>query len=808
MQAFARFSRWIAHPTRRADRAGLILVLLGLCAISGPLSAGVPGLVTDWNAGFVDNAGPNGAVGAFAVWDDGSGEALYAGGRSSSNTRGFRAAGGTSLNFIGRWNGSGWSALGSGLNGPVSAMVAFGDELVVAGSFTQAGGVAVNGIARWNGQRWAGFDSRLSSPGAIVVIQGSLVAAGVLLRPDGGTDFAVVRLNASQWEELGTGFDSVISALVEHNGQLVAAGNFVFIAGQRVNHIARWTGSGWESIGPGVSGHVMKLTVHQGELIAGGPFQLVTGSSSYRVARWNGISWTAVGSTTGLLQSLMSFNGELYAGMGAALGNLARFDGTQWVAAGGGANGSIHVMFPHAGMLFLGGSFSRVGDVAASFAASWDGNVWQSFGAGIDAQAFDMVEHDGGLIAAGRFRNASDGNVDYVARWDGNGWLPLGPGRPGEVNALAVYNSQVIAAGANPGISNHQIAIWDGQSWTPIGDTVDGPVYDLAVHQGLLVAAGNFTQISGVAASKIARWTGSVWEPLGDVPLYDVRVLVDFGPDLVAAGQGLQNGVAVARWNGQDWSLMGSELMGWVATLAVHNGQLYSGGDGSAPSNLAGGVHRWDGRNWVSLNCCAGARVFALTSFGGELIASAAAADGRNPQVIRWNGSGWASFGSEFDFVPIGLYPYGGQLLATGLFSRVGDVVSPYIAAYGPAQSTTTEITQSSPTPSAPGEAVQITVEVHALNAPVVGHVTLTGAPGGSCSDLTLTPLSATTSQAECTMQWNTACPRSVVARYVGGNDGTTVWQPSTSNAFVHRVEGGPECATVPMFADGFEEPL
>jgi len=86
-------------------------------------------------------------VRALAVFDDGSGPALYAGGS-------FTRAGGGAANGIARWDGSGWSALGSGV-GPsgriVDALTVFDDgsgpALCVGGSFTLAGGATAFRIA-------------------------------------------------------------------------------------------------------------------------------------------------------------------------------------------------------------------------------------------------------------------------------------------------------------------------------------------------------------------------------------------------------------------------------------------------------------------------------------------------------------------------------------------------------------------------------------------------------------------------------------------------------------------------------------
>jgi hypothetical protein len=90
----------------------------------------------------------NDQVRALAVFDDGSGPALYAGGD-------FADAGGAPALNIARWNGSRWSALGSGVDGGVYAMEPFNDGtgpgLFVGGYFTSAGGIGSPNLAKWAG---------------------------------------------------------------------------------------------------------------------------------------------------------------------------------------------------------------------------------------------------------------------------------------------------------------------------------------------------------------------------------------------------------------------------------------------------------------------------------------------------------------------------------------------------------------------------------------------------------------------------------------------------------------------------------
>jgi hypothetical protein len=75
----------------------------------------------------------------------------------------FTVAGGVSANCIARWDGTSWSALGSGMNcvSPAASCLSVlpNGDLVAGGRFTSAGGVSANGIARWNGTSWSALGS-------------------------------------------------------------------------------------------------------------------------------------------------------------------------------------------------------------------------------------------------------------------------------------------------------------------------------------------------------------------------------------------------------------------------------------------------------------------------------------------------------------------------------------------------------------------------------------------------------------------------------------------------------------------------
>ena len=98
--------------------------------------------------------GVDGTVQALTISPNGD---LIAGGM-------FTMAGGLIVNRVARWNGASWSALASGVSAlstpAVYAIAALPNGDVVAGGyFTSAGGVQANHVARWNGSAWSALGS-------------------------------------------------------------------------------------------------------------------------------------------------------------------------------------------------------------------------------------------------------------------------------------------------------------------------------------------------------------------------------------------------------------------------------------------------------------------------------------------------------------------------------------------------------------------------------------------------------------------------------------------------------------------------
>jgi hypothetical protein len=174
-----------------------------------------------------------------------SGTNLYAGGF-------FTSAGGVSATNIARWNGSSWSALGSGISGAgvsgygpyVYALAVSGTTLYAGGMFTMAGGSAASCIAQWNGSSWSALGSGISGPvkigynyyalsvDALAVAGTNLYAGGWFTVAGGVSANYIARWNGSTWSAMGSGLDGEVNALAVSGNTLYAGGVFTTAGGK------------------------------------------------------------------------------------------------------------------------------------------------------------------------------------------------------------------------------------------------------------------------------------------------------------------------------------------------------------------------------------------------------------------------------------------------------------------------------------------------------------------------------------------------------------------------------------------------
>lgn len=244
-----------------------------------------------------------------------------------------------------------WSALGTGMNGVVAALVISQDgQLYASGAFTTAGGGAANRIAVWDpvASTWAALGSGLNNSAFALAIgpDGTIYTGGNFTTAGGG---AAVRIAAwdpatSTWAALGSGLDSTCLAIIVNKatGILYAGGVFANAGGSAAAKIASWDGSAWSALSSGMNNNVNALTIGpDNHLYVGGTFTTAGGNTANRIAVWNG---------------------------------------TDFIALSSGVNGDVNgLSFGPDNKLWAVGTFTTAGGTTLTLArglAQWNGSVW------------------------------------------------------------------------------------------------------------------------------------------------------------------------------------------------------------------------------------------------------------------------------------------------------------------------------------------------------------------------------------------------------------------------------------------------
>jgi hypothetical protein len=293
---------------------GNTVVVRALCSAPGSVIVGGAFLnagnisfannIASWSPTFGWEAlgdGVDNTVSAIAY----SGGDVYVGG---SFTFAYSQGVGYQMNKIARWNAdnsAGWSSLGYGANGTVSALAAGpSGGVYVGGSFTAvtnlSSTVTANRIALWDGSSWSALGTGMSSGSvtAIFVDGGDVYVGGSFTTAGSVTARGIAKWNGT-WSALGAGFLSSgtasVSAIAKLGTNIYAAGLFTNAGGSAMRVVARWDGSQWSALGSGAGGDEspgvargLSLAVDGNNLYVGGVFETVgNGIDAGFMCRWN-----------------------------------------------------------------------------------------------------------------------------------------------------------------------------------------------------------------------------------------------------------------------------------------------------------------------------------------------------------------------------------------------------------------------------------------------------------------------------------------------------------------------------------------
>ena len=611
---------------------------------------------------------------------------------------------------IARWDGTKWNALGAGIavagfeEGTKMAGHGYAITIVnntsiyVGGEFAFAGDVDAYSIARWNGTTWSALgsgittDSTYITPGvvrAIAVNPAGEVYAGGAFQKAGGVNVAnIAKWNGTAWSALGVGVaiqyesEPPISALIMDGTTLIAGGTFNR-AGNVANTvgIARWNGTAWSAMPQALTDpndvNVKTLALSAaGKFYAGGQINAAGSAEDaekqflFGIGLWTGEHWASLGGGVSsyntdpadVLATAQDDKGNLYVGGkinragGLKVNHVAMFDGTEWHDMAGGVSGGallVYAILPIGDDIYVAGDFTQAGNVAASNIAKWNRvtNQWSPLGAGADGTVYALTFGDGILFAGGAFDQAGGVTARDLAMWNGTAWTALGGNyeiyeifdtgaEAGTfVEALTYVNGQLIAGGhfqtvhdkAKPFSDKtsytvvHNLIAYTvaNQSWGALGSLAapgvnnggfsgfGTDVYALTHIGNAVYVGGTFNRAGDTPVQNIARYdlAAGAWSAVGNtggVESVNVRALAAYGTNLYIGGAFTTIGTVNARFAARldtannTWFTLGSGMKWYndkytqVKAVSVSDQGVFFGGQFDKAGNLPSiGVAFW-----------------------------------------------------------------------------------------------------------------------------------------------------------------------------------------------------------------------
>ena len=439
------------------------------------------------------------------------------------------------------------------------------------------------------------------------------------------------------------------SGSVEFGGRLILAGSFTSAGAASAHTIAAWDGAVFGSMGD-PHFFAQSLVVWNGVLYAGG----TQGSQGY-VSRWDGTAWHTIGTASvvsggaPLIQAMEVFNGDLIvAGRfiqmdGLPALNVARFDGTTWHALGAGlttiGSANIYDLQSVGSVLYVGGDMS-------GFIKRWDGTSWLDVGPGFAGRVRSLTTDGTNLYAAGEFSKAGTDSIPGVGKWNGAQWQRVGLGTAPTVQAILWWNGQLVA-GVRDG--TNRVSRFDGTNWSGLGGPFasNNAVLYLSTFGTKLVALGFVLPVPSGDAVSGAVFDGSTWASLREA----------WAPGM--------NGVDRGTYSATVWN---DRLV-----VAGDYTRVGTGADMTRYSYES----MWNGSAWTPIGTGVGAgpQPYYATTWGAELVvtgwvsATVPGAPGSR-SAAHWNGSAWQVFDP-------GMFPYTyaaaehvGELYVGGAFSE------------------------------------------------------------------------------------------------------------------------------------------
>lgn len=419
----------------------------------------------------------------------------------------FAGVGGTPAVGLAQWDGQSWSdPTGSYWN--VSGLSAVENGIVISDT---------SSTHMWDGTVLQDF-APIGKAYRTATFQGSLYIAGDFRVADGAWRWGVARQSGDDWSPLSSGIDNPILAMLNVDDRVIAAGQFTHMGGISAGHIAAWNGSRWSALDEGFDAPVHTLTTFRGQLVAGGEFLSSGEFPCDHLATWDGMQWvpTVDAPVPGTVVAAMEYHALLVFAVqfpatrtDPAYFSVFTSDGSGLTPISPESVGTIATFFLHDGRLLVGGNFASIGGAAVRNLAAWDGESWGGVDLWQRGPVLSMAHFEGDLVVGTSYRDGvwRLGSRSHI-------WTVIGHGLSGAPTSLVEYHGRLLAIGGFH-LADNQVAdglaAWDGTRWTPFQlglarqrgfSTANGV---LVYHDEVLVG-GAFDHVDNLVSVNWARW--------------------------------------------------------------------------------------------------------------------------------------------------------------------------------------------------------------------------------------------------------------------------------------------------------------
>ncbi|MCB0598398.1 MAG: T9SS type A sorting domain-containing protein [Lewinellaceae bacterium] len=318
----------------------------------------------------------------------------------------FQYAGGDEVNGITKWNGSSFESLGGGVDycirscPAVVGVTKFQEDIYCSPTGFSIGGFEPKGLARWDGEGWSavgtgltffsgadGIASEFIPTDSVLYIFGNFHVAGQ------DTANSVAVWDGSELQSLGfpyiylsNNFVNIHTAIFYEN-VLYVGGNFSSAPGiEGTLDFAAYDGNAWFSPAriKGPNDDIGALAVYNGEIYLGGNFRVSSGNAGNAIMKLTNGTLVDVGgsfdSELANVSELIVYQGNLYAfglfnsvGGGIPAKNMARWDGEKWCGFNFDFDGRVSIAGVLEDQLYIGGNFRRIDGDTFNYVALWEG---------------------------------------------------------------------------------------------------------------------------------------------------------------------------------------------------------------------------------------------------------------------------------------------------------------------------------------------------------------------------------------------------------------------------------------------------